>query len=58
MFDLMPSLKATGSEHISKIEFVLGLLFALQKVDVKDVLLAVATFDKLDIDKDGDPLTF
>lgn len=38
---------------VSKAEFVLSLLFMMDKVAEKDVVIASAVFDTLDVDKDG-----
>jgi hypothetical protein len=41
------------SRMVSKAEFILSLLFAMDKVAEKDVIIASTVFDTLDADKDG-----
>ena len=46
-------MKKTASGEMSKIEFVLGMMELMGKVNINDVSLASSVFDRLDGNDDG-----
>lgn len=53
LFATIPNLKTSSTPELSKIEFVLGMLELMGKVQRSDVSLASTMFDRLDGNDDG-----